>query len=80
VVLRGGLDDVEKRKFLTLPGPPCSLQPPTHAGSSFADFATLKMEAIRASETSVHTRSTQRHTPEGGIPQSHRCENLTSYI
>jgi hypothetical protein len=28
-------------------------QPPAHAGSSFADFSTLKMEAIRSSETSV---------------------------
>jgi hypothetical protein len=25
------------------------------------------MEAIRSSETSVHTRSTQRHIPEDGI-------------
>jgi hypothetical protein len=34
------------------------LQPPAHAGSSLADFSTLKMEAIRSSETSIHTRST----------------------
>jgi hypothetical protein len=27
------------------------------------------MEAIRSSETSIHTRSTQRHIPEGGILQ-----------
>jgi hypothetical protein len=26
-----------------------------------------KMEAIRSSETSIHTRCTRRHTPEGGI-------------
>jgi hypothetical protein len=32
-----------------------------------ADFSTLKMEAIRSSETSVHTRSTRRHIPEDGI-------------
>jgi hypothetical protein len=38
-----------------------SLQPPAHVGSSLADFSTLKMEAIRSSETSVHTRSTRRH-------------------
>jgi hypothetical protein len=43
------------------------LQPPAHAGSSLADFSTLKMEAIRSSETSVHTRSTRRHIPEDGI-------------
>jgi hypothetical protein len=44
-----------------------SLQPPAHAGYSLADFSTLKIEAIRSSETSVHTRSTRRHIPEDGI-------------
>jgi hypothetical protein len=44
-----------------------NLQPPAHAGSSLADFSTLKMEAIRSSETSVYTRSTRRHIPEDGI-------------
>jgi hypothetical protein len=44
-----------------------SLQPPAHAGSSLADFSSLKMEAIRSSETSVHTRSTPRHIPADGI-------------
>jgi hypothetical protein len=38
-----------------------------NAGSSLADFSTLKMEAIRSSEKSVHTRSTRRHIPEDGI-------------
>jgi hypothetical protein len=52
------------------------LQPPDHAGSPLADFYTLKMEAIRSSETSVHTRSTRRHIPEDGILHSHRGENL----
>jgi hypothetical protein len=52
-----------------------------HAGSSLADFSTLKMEAIKSSETSVQsTTSTRRHTPENGILHSHRCENLKSYI
>jgi hypothetical protein len=52
-----------------------------HAGSSLADFSTLKMEAIRSSETSIQsTISTQRHTPEDGILHSHRRENLKSYI
>jgi hypothetical protein len=55
-----------------------SLQLPTHVGSSLADFSTLKMEAIRSSETSVHTRSTRRHIPEDGILHSHRRENLKS--
>jgi hypothetical protein len=41
----------------------------THAGSSIADFYTLKMEAIRSSETSVYTISTWRHIPEHGIHQ-----------
>jgi hypothetical protein len=44
-----------------------SLQPPAHAGFSLADFSTLKMEAIRSSETSVHTISTRRHIPENGV-------------
>jgi hypothetical protein len=43
--------------------------PPAHAGSSLAHFSTLKMEAISSSETSVHTRPTQRHIPEDGTLQ-----------
>jgi hypothetical protein len=46
-----------------------SQEPPAHAGPSLADFSTLKMEAIRSSETSVHTISTRRHIPEDGILQ-----------
>jgi hypothetical protein len=46
-----------------------SLQPPAHAGSPLADFSTMKMEAIRSSETSVNARSTQRHIPEDDILQ-----------
>jgi hypothetical protein len=51
-----------------------------HAGSSLADFSTLKMEAICSSESSIHTRSTQRHIPDDGILHSHRSENLKSYL
>jgi hypothetical protein len=47
--------------------------------SSFADFSTLKMEAIRSSETSVNVRSTQRHIPDY-ILHSDLCENLKSYM
>jgi hypothetical protein len=43
------------------------LQPPAQAGYSLADFSTLNMEAIRSSETSVHTGSTRRNIPEDGI-------------
>jgi hypothetical protein len=57
----------------------CSLQPPAHAGSSLANFSTLKMEAICSSETSVHTISSRRHIPEDGVIHSHRRENLKSY-
>jgi hypothetical protein len=32
-------------------------------------YTKLNMEAILSSETSVHTRSTRRHIPEGGILQ-----------
>jgi hypothetical protein len=42
-------------------------------------FFTLKMEATRSSETSVLKRPTQRHIPEDGILDSHRCEYLKSY-
>jgi hypothetical protein len=42
-------------------------------------FSTLMMEAIRSSETSVHTGSTRRHIPEDGFLHSHRRENLKSY-
>jgi hypothetical protein len=55
------------------------MQPPAHTGSSLADFSTMKMEAIRSSDTSVHTRSTGRDVPEDGILYSHRRENLKSY-
>jgi hypothetical protein len=53
-----------------------SLQPPAHVGSSRADFSTLKMEAIRSSETSVHTKTKRCHIPENGILHStpHRSE------
>jgi hypothetical protein len=45
------------------------------------EFSTLKMEAIRSSETSVHRRSTRRHIPEGGILHSHlHDENLKSLV
>jgi hypothetical protein len=52
---------------------------PAHPGSSLADFSTLKMEAIRFPETSVHTTTTRRHIPEDGNLHSHRRENLKSY-
>jgi hypothetical protein len=44
-----------------------SLQLLAHAGSSLADSSTLKMEAIRSSETSIHTKTTRSHIPENGI-------------
>jgi hypothetical protein len=56
------------------------LQPPAHAGSSLGNFSTMKMEALRSSETLVHRISTRRHIPEDGNPHSHRRENLKSYI
>jgi hypothetical protein len=43
-------------------------------------YSTLKMEAIRSSETSVDfQRTTLRYIPEDGTHHSHRCENLKSY-
>jgi hypothetical protein len=44
-----------------------------------ADFSTMKMDAMRSSEMSVHTRSTRRHIPEDGILHCHRRKNLKSY-
>jgi hypothetical protein len=44
-----------------------------------ADFSTLKMQAIRSSETSVHIRFIRRHIPEDGNLHSYRRENLKSY-
>jgi hypothetical protein len=41
---------------------------------------TLKMEAIRSSETSVNKISIWRHIPEDGILHGHRRENLKSHI
>jgi hypothetical protein len=43
--------------------------PPANASASLANFATLKMEAILSSETSVNTKPTQRHIPEDDILQ-----------
>jgi hypothetical protein len=41
---------------------------------------TLIMEAIISAETSVLTRTTQRHILEDGILHSRRRENLGSYM
>jgi hypothetical protein len=43
-------------------------------------LVTLKMEALRSSETSIITRATRRSIPEDAILHSHRSENLKSYI
>jgi hypothetical protein len=41
---------------------------------------TLMMEAIRSSELSVPTRTTQRNISEDGILPSRRREDLKSFI
>jgi hypothetical protein len=51
-----------------------------YAGSSLADFSTMKMEVIRSSEKSVpFTGSPWRHIQKHSILHSQRCENLKSY-
>jgi hypothetical protein len=58
----------------------CSLQPCDHAGSSFADLSSLKMEAIRSSETSVHIRYTRHHITEDSILQDYRKQILIGIV
>jgi hypothetical protein len=59
--------DLLRPLFLAIIRDCVSEQPPAHAVSSLADFSTLKMETIRSSELSIHTRSTRHHTPEDGF-------------
>jgi hypothetical protein len=49
-----------------------------HTGSSLSDLSTLKMEAILSSETSVNTRTAQRHIPEDDILQTSKCFKVFS--
>jgi hypothetical protein len=42
--------------------------------------SSLKLEAIRSSETPIYTISTLRHILKDGIPHSHHRENLKFYI
>jgi hypothetical protein len=46
---------------------------------AFVISCTLKMEATRSSETSVHIKPTRLHIPEDDILHSHRRGNLKSY-
>jgi hypothetical protein len=43
-------------------------------------LVTVMMEELRYSEASVITRATQSSIPEDGIHNSHRRENLKSYV
>jgi hypothetical protein len=45
----------------------------------FLFSSTLKMEAMRSSESADYTIPTQRHIPEDRFLHSHRHENLKSY-
>jgi hypothetical protein len=56
-----------------------SVAPALLVHSLISSSFTLKMEAIRSSETLVNRISTRRHIPEDGFLHSHRRENLKSY-
>jgi hypothetical protein len=43
-------------------------------------MASLKIEVIRYSETSVYIRTTLHYIPEGGNIRNYRCENIKSDI
>jgi hypothetical protein len=43
-------------------------------------LVTLMKEALRSSEMSVFKKATRLNNPEDDIVQSHRRENLESYI
>jgi hypothetical protein len=52
-----------------------------HAGSSLTDFSTLKMEAIRSSETTIHfTGFTRRHIPVTVVKTSNPTHSTFSVV
>jgi hypothetical protein len=68
---------VDNRRF---GGKQCLHLPPPDAGSPLADFSTMRIEAIRSSETSVNVISTQRHIPEDDILQTNPVHNSTIHF
>jgi hypothetical protein len=58
----------------------CRLLVTANVVPSSPNLVTLMMEELGSSETSVPARAALRNIPEEGIPHSHCCGNLKSYI
>jgi hypothetical protein len=71
VLVRTGVSDERSASIIRL----------TRIGElGITSAVTSNRRTLRSSDTPVLTRATRRHIPEEGILQTHRRENLKSYI